>query len=305
MNEAEDDRVGAGGLILLGLFTLVAAAMVLGVNREASPISTLEAIEQGQVVRIGYANEAPYGYLDTRTGEVDGEAPRIAKEILQRMGVTRVEPVVAEFGSLIPGLKAGRFDLIAAGMYITPARCRQIAFSHPTYRIGEAFMVRRGNPLKLHSFEDVAASGTARLGVVGGAIEDQYARSVGIAESQLFRFPDNVSAVTGMLTGRIDAFAATELTVHDLLHKAASEQLERAEPFRNPRIDGQTVMGYGAFGFRTDDEAFRDRFDGHLRDFLGTEAHLRLVAPFGIGRENIPLEVDRDQLCAGLSSGAG
>ena len=32
-------------------------------------------------------------------------------------------------GFVIPGLNAGRFDLIAAGLFITPERCEQVAFS--------------------------------------------------------------------------------------------------------------------------------------------------------------------------------
>ena len=35
------------------------------------------------------------------------------------MGINQVEGVLTEFGSLIPGLQARRFDIIAAGMYVT------------------------------------------------------------------------------------------------------------------------------------------------------------------------------------------
>jgi len=293
----EQDRIGFGGIVLSLLIGLGIIAVIILPHHGPGRLDTMESISQGSVVRIGYANEAPYGYLDTRTGEVAGEAPAIATEILQRMGVKRIEPVVTEFGALIPGLKAGRFDVIAAGMYITPARCRQIAFSHPTYQIGEALIVRQGNPYELHSFEDVAAHERALLGVVGGAVEDQYARRIGVPEARITRFPDNVSAVTGVLTGRVDAFAATELTVHDLLQKAASDDLERAEPFDNPMIDGETMVGLGAFGFRRDDVEFRKQFNSLLEEFLGSRKHLEMVAPFGISREKVPLEFDPTLFC--------
>jgi polar amino acid transport system substrate-binding protein len=35
------------------------------------------------------------------------------------MGIHQIEVVTTDFGSLIPGLQAGRFDVIAAGMYRT------------------------------------------------------------------------------------------------------------------------------------------------------------------------------------------
>ncbi len=54
--------------------------------------------------------------------------------------------MLTEFGSLIPGLQAGRFDIIAAGMFVNPKRCEQVQFSEPTYGIGQAFLVAEGQP---------------------------------------------------------------------------------------------------------------------------------------------------------------
>src|SRR5690606_3307861 len=98
--------------------------------------STLETARENGYIRVGFANEAPYGYA-TPSGELTGEAPEVAKAILARMGIEEVDGVLTEFGSLIPGLRAGRFDIIAAGMFITPERCQQVQFSEPSYGIGQ------------------------------------------------------------------------------------------------------------------------------------------------------------------------
>src|SRR3546814_5140271 len=90
--------------------------------------STLEKAREAGFIRIGFANEAPYGFA-TPDGKLTGEAPEVAKAVLKKMGINEVDGVLTEFGSLIPGLKAGRFDIIAAGMFITPARCNEVAFS--------------------------------------------------------------------------------------------------------------------------------------------------------------------------------
>ena len=289
--------LGISLLILLSLCLL--AAWRMAVYPPSLEQSTLAQAQQRGVIRIGYANEAPYGYLDTATGQVSGEAPEVAREVLRRMGVARVEPVVTEFGSLIPGLKAGRFDIIAAGMYITPPRCKEIAFSNPTYVIGEAFIVRRGNPLELHSFEDVAAHPTARIGFVGGTVEHGYARSVGIPEERISLFPDNISSLTAVRTGRIDAAAATRLTVHNLLEKSQADDLERADPFYDPRINGRVEQGYGGFGFRLRDREFVEQFNQELARFLGTPEHLELTRPFGISEETLPGNITAADLCEG------
>ena len=225
------------------------------------------------------------------------QAPEIARRLVAELGVDRVEGVLTEFGSLIPGLKAGRFDMIAAGMYITPERCREVAFTNPTYGIGEAFLVRAGNPRGLHSYEDVEGDPEARLGVVAGTVERGYARAIGIPDGSVIVFPDTPSAVAGVQTGRVDAFAGTSLTIQDLLDKADDESLARAEPFRDPVIDGKTVRGYGAFAVRTEDQALLAELNARLAALIGTDAHLELVRPFGFTAADRPGAVTAAELC--------
>lgn len=260
--------------------------------------SALERMRREGVARVGFANEAPYAYVDPKTERLTGEAPEIARVILERLGVDRIEGVLTEFGSLIPGLQAGRFDLIAAGMYVTPKRCRQVAFSEPTYAIGGAFLVRAGNPLDLHSYEDVKENEEARLAVMAGAVERGYARRVGIPPSQIVTFPDPPSALAGLAAGRVDAFAATALTARDLMTKARSDAVEIAKPFRDPVFDGTPARGYGAFAFRLKDDDLRRAFNEELARFLGTPEHLELVRPFGFTRAELPPDdVNTAELC--------
>lgn len=259
--------------------------------------STLERIREDSVVRIGYANEAPYAYKDTRTGKVTGEAPEIARVVLAELGVQKVEGVLTEFGSLIPGLKAGRFDVIAAGMYIKPERCGQIAFSNPTYAIGEALAVQTGNPLNIHSYQDIKDHPEATIGVVAGAVERGYARAVGIPEDRIIVFPDARSALAGVRASRVTAYAGTALTVQDLISKDTSGKIERAVPFTNPVINGEQVKGYGAFGFRKNDQELVGCFNEVLADYIGSEEHLSLVKPFGFTAAELPQGVTADELC--------
>jgi polar amino acid transport system substrate-binding protein len=288
--------VGAAGwAVLLGI--AVVAALVLW-PRQPDPVSvlTLKRVTSGEHVRIGYANEAPFGFLDTASGRVTGEAPEVARAILERLGAGSVEGIVADFGALIPGLLAGRFDMIAAGMYVTPKRCQQVAFSNPTYRIGEAFLVQRGNPANLHSFEDVAA-GQARLGVVGGTAEHGYAKRLGVPESRIVLFDTNADALQGVASGRVEALAVTSLTADDLLAKLGDDDLERAQPFVDPTLDGETAAGYGAFAFRKEDQALRAAFNRELARYIGSPEHLAAVRPFGFGPDTLPGDVTADALC--------
>ncbi len=262
--------------------------------------STLDAAKAAGKIRIGYANEAPFAFMDSKQGKVTGESVEIARVVLKRMGINEVEGVLTEFGSLIPGLQAKRFDIIAAGMYVTPERCQQVAFSDPTYGVGQSFLVKQGNPKNLHSYEDMMKNPDAKLGVVVGAIEAEYASKIKVPPAQVVVFPDAVSALSGVQAGRADAYAATALTVNDLMGKtSAASGLEKADPFKDPVIDGKDVRGYGAYAFRSDDKAFADAFNAELAKFIGTEEHQKLVAPFGFTAQELPKGVTAAKLCAG------
>jgi polar amino acid transport system substrate-binding protein len=286
-------------LFLVWLFPEVLPSSVKGRGGQdgGESATTLDRIRKRGVVRVGFANEAPYAYVDSQTGKLTGEAPEIARVILKRLGVNEVRGVLTEFGSLIPGLKANRFDIIAAGMYITPPRCEQIAFSNPTYGIGEAFVVRKGNPKNLHSYEDVAKNKNAILGVVTGAIERDYAAKTGVPAARVKVLPDAPSALEAVAAGRIDAYGGTSLTVNDLLRKANNSNLMRAEPFTDPIIDGESVRGYGAFGFRLADKALQAAFNQELQQFIGSPEHLALVKKFGFTEKELPGDVTAAELC--------
>jgi polar amino acid transport system substrate-binding protein len=282
--------------LVLGLVSLGACVASLScATSDERP--TLERLREAGTVRVGYANEAPFAFRDTATGRVTGEAPEIARVVFARMGIDAIEGALTEFGSLIPGLQAGRFDVIAAGMYVRPERCAQVAFSEPTYSVGEGFIVPVGNPLNLHSYANVRDSPEATLGVVAGAIEGSYARAVGIPDDRVVTFPDSLAALAGVRAGRVSAYAATALTVQDLLGKDDAG-FEQALPFEDPVIDGVSVRGFGAFAFRRDDQPLLSEFNRHLTSFIGTRAHSELVAPFGFTARQLPGTTTTADLCA-------
>lgn len=257
----------------------------------------LQDLRASGVIRVGYANEIPYAYLDSQTGKLTGEAPAIAEHILKRLGIERVEPVLTEFGALIPGLKAHRFDMIAAGMYILPERCSEVSFSNPTYSIGEGFIVKSGNPLALHSYADIAKRDDARIGVVAGAVERRYAQQLGIPDERIVVFPNLPSALAGVEAGRVDAAAGTSLSLRLLAQKEAPGRVQLAKPFYDPVVDGKPVRGYGAFVFRREDYNLVATFNAHLKSFIGTPEHLELIKPFGFTRVELPGRLTAEQLC--------
>ena len=112
------------------LLALAAVAAALAAAPAARADDARDARRSDGYIRVGFANEAPFGFA-TPDGKLTGEAPEVAKAVLAKMGITQVDGVLTEFGSLIPGLQAGRFDIIAAGMFVNPTRCEQVPSPSP------------------------------------------------------------------------------------------------------------------------------------------------------------------------------
>lgn len=275
-----------------GLLKLGVALAALSAVTTAQAQSTLERARGDGYIRVGFANEAPFGYA-TPDGQLTGEAPEVAKAVLARLGIEQVDGVLTEFGSLIPGLKAGRFDIIAAGMFINPRRCAEISFSEPSYGIGQAMLVQEGNPKGVEDYSSFAENSELKLAVMAGAVESGYARDAGISDAQLVMLPDQSSLVAAIQSGRADAAALTALSIADMASKA--ESVESTAPFGE--VAGKSVKGHGGFGFRTEDADLLEAFNAELTAFLGTPEHVALVEPFGFGADYLP-NMTTAELCA-------
>ena len=263
------------------LGTLCAIIGLIGQAPAASAETTLQRIQRTGEVRIGYANEKPFAYTQP-DGKVTGESPEIAKKIFAKLGVKKVDAVLTEWGSLIPGLQAGRFDVIAAGMYITPQRCSQVAFADPQYQIGDALLTLPGNPKHLDSYAGVAKQPDVKLAVMAGTVELGYAREANVKDSQILQVPDTTAELQAVRSHRADAAVGTALTMKDLAAKMP-DQVTVADKF----IDDPKHIGYGALAFRKTDTDLRDAVDKQLHAWLGTPDHLATVAPFGFDKSNV------------------
>src|SRR5690606_13741816 len=113
---------------------MVAASVTALMSAFAGPAAAddgkLEALKEQGFARIAIANEPPYTAVGA-DGKVSGAAPDVARVIFERLGVKEVVASISEYGAMIPGLQAGRHDVITAGLFMKPERCNAVAYSEP------------------------------------------------------------------------------------------------------------------------------------------------------------------------------
>lgn len=257
--------------------------------------STMDIAKERGYVVVGFANEKPYAY-QTPDGKLTGEAVEVARTVLKNIGIEEMKGELTEFASLIPGLNAKRFDMITAGMFINPDRAKEVDFANPEYSIGEGIAVKKGNPLNLHSYKDIAANPKAKIAVPGGAIEYDYLLKSGVKLDQIMTVPDMPAALSALQSGRADALTATGPSVQATLDTANNSNLERVMDFEQPIIDGKEVRGYGATAFRKEDKDFREAFNAELQKLRESGELLKIISPFGFTEQELPGDKTAEEL---------
>ncbi|MEU6488342.1 ectoine/hydroxyectoine ABC transporter substrate-binding protein EhuB [Streptomyces sp. NPDC046887] len=253
--------------------------------------NTLDRLRSQGTVRLGIAGEVPYGYVDEQ-GEFTGEAPELAKIVFRRLGIPDVQPVATDFASLIPGLNSQQFDVVSAGMYITKERCAQVVFSDPEYQMLDAFVVRKGNPKGLRSYEDVVRAG-ATFATGTGYAQIGYAVAAGYPEKDIVILQDQVAGLNAVESGRVDVFAGTALTAREVVRK--SRWAEATEAFAAV-VDGKKRVDAGGFAFRPTDSALRDAFNTELRKMKKSGELFRVMKRFGFTRDEMTT-LTAEELC--------
>jgi polar amino acid transport system substrate-binding protein len=265
-------------------FTLAASAL----TALAGPID--DRIAAGESIRIGFANIPIWAFPDDN-GQPAGFMNDVAVETLKKMGYDNIEPVVTDWGGLIPGLQAGRYDMITGGMYILKSRCENVSFSDPVGSFSDAFLVPAGNPKGINNYEDVLSSGSI-LVTGAGYNTVEAAKKVGITDDTLMQVPGPTEIKAAIEAGRADAGVLTYFEASHLAHESDGK-LELGDLTKMP----EWTKNWAGIGFRHEDGDFLAKFNEAMNGYIGTPEMLELVAKNEYTKDHLPGGVKADWVC--------
>jgi len=186
-------------------FLATSAILATGLIVPAAFADTLDDIKAKGVLVVGsgVVGSKPWMYKN-EDGTYGGMEYEMLQYIIKKWGVPKVEIVDAAWETLIPGLKAKRWDIIFSGMTVTEER-RQgagIEFTRPYYFESDRIVVKSDSAAQKP--EDLAGK---TLGVPLGTVEEIQAKLLiekGIGkDSKAF---ENVATVFQALnSGQVDA----------------------------------------------------------------------------------------------------
>lgn len=230
----------------------------------------------GETLTIALFGEEPYSWIDEESGEPTGATIAVAEEIFEnRLGHDISIEEEPDWDNLIPGLTAGHWDVVSAGMSITEERCAEAAFGEPELVYTTAFLVEEGNPTDVETFEDLQDTDLDVV-ALSGAVESGWMDEEGIDHETVGSADDGIDFVGG---GRADVFALTAISLETMA--GDMEGLEVTDSFAHE-------LSVGAHAFLPGNDELLEEFNAELEDLMDSGEYLGLVEEFGFTEDEMP-----------------
>ncbi|MGE5590633.1 MAG: basic amino acid ABC transporter substrate-binding protein [Bacillota bacterium] len=216
-------------------------------GKTASTTPTLDAIKAAGVLKIGTSPDyPPFESLDAQNNVIGFDID-LMTEVAKQLGV-KLEVVQMGFDGLIAALGAKKFDVMAAGVSVTPERKEVVDFTTP-YLVGtDAIVVRTDFATPVKGLEDLKGHSVAvQIGTVQGDAAKKI-DGINVKEYNLF-----TEAATAVASKQADAL---------YLHKVVAEAFIKANPVL--KIAAETPAKDTAFALRKDTPDLTEFVNGVL-----------------------------------------
>lgn len=228
--------------------------LVFGHSGESMPMNTVEGgVERG----------------------VDLDIARAISKVLD----VEAKFMEVEFDGLIPGLKAGRMDLIMSSMADYTERQQEVDFVD-YFELSVALNIEKGNPKDINTIDDLCGQTVATVRGTGAEKGLEAASrdcvEAGKSEVDVMAFPDSNAALNALTTQR--AVAATADSPSAVFAARTLKNGDAVEVAEEPLYSG---VFYGA-GFLKEDTELRNSYQAALQHLIDSGWYGRLLDGYGI-----------------------
>ena len=275
------------------LLVIAAAPLVATLILTRSDQDSLARILETGRIDIGYAIEPPYAFVSA-DGEVTGESPEVARHILSRLGIEDIRWHQMEFQDLIPALQARRIHVIAAGLFVTESRARQVLFSDTTFQVAPALLVAKNNDVAPRSYRELGEHPDLKVAVLAGSVEEQLLAEIPVAPSRQLRVPDAQTGYASVVSGLADAMLLSAPSLRWCIKQDICPNSTMIRATAPDQVSKNLDYGRGAFAFRLSDQRLVDTWNRAASQYLGSPEHRALLISLGFLVSEAPSSPDKE-----------
>jgi ABC-type amino acid transport substrate-binding protein len=211
---------------------LIALCLVSMLSSTALPAAAgcLDDVKTEGILKAGNGLMGTRPFVwQNEDGSYGGFEADMLKEVGKRIGVPKTEFVVTEWSTLIPGLKAKRWDIIFSSMSATQERIQSanVRFSRPYFLLYDEMIVKTDSPIRSYADLKGRKVGTT-LGTNDSVNAHRLANEGQIGE--VLDFNSFGEPFAALQNGQVDAVLLDQGTL-----------LGQREKMKNLRVIGQPV----------------------------------------------------------------
>jgi L-cystine transport system substrate-binding protein len=183
--------------------------------------TSLQQVRDEGVLTVGTEGTyRPFTFHENGSGELTGYDVEVITAVADELGV-EVEFEETQWDAIFAGLEAGRFDLVANQVSITPEREEDYQFSTP-YTVSPGVIVVNDGDTTITSFDDLQGKTTAQ------SLTSNWYELAQESGANIENVEGWAQAVTLLKQGRVDATVNDKLTFLDYQSTEGDTSLEVA-----------------------------------------------------------------------------
>lgn len=216
------------------------------------------AMAEEAVLRVAIEGEYPPFSSTGANGKLTGFDVEIAQALCSEMAAT-CQLVKQQWDQMIPGLMAGRYEMVVSSMSITARRKQQIDFTQAYYQTPAKFVARKKGAAFAGSLEALKGK---RVGVQKATTHDQFLTAKLGGSASLTRYDTMAKAASDLDAGRIDYLFGDAMALDEGLLKTSKG---KGYAFVGPDLRDRRFFGEGiGIAVQKGDHGLRDRLNRAL-----------------------------------------
>lgn len=229
----------------------------------------------------------PYVWMGGASEKYSGLEADILSAVAKRVGIAKSSFVVSDWTSLIPGLKAERWDVVLSTMFVTQERIQgaQIDFTDPYFKLYKVIVVTKDSPV--NTLEDLKGKPVASVLGTYDSISAHELEKAGKV-SQVLDFNGFGEPFQALRSGQVAAvvldhasFRLQEKELGDL-RVIGQEEYKPKEEWAAAEAKAPYVFGSMAMGVRSECSDLKVAINSALAEMDADGTRKRILESYGL-----------------------
>jgi polar amino acid transport system substrate-binding protein len=270
-------------VVVFSTFSLASCVASSGsVQRHGQQSLRDRVIESGKI-RCGYLAYLPGCIKDPNSGKLSGVGVEAMELVGKKLGLQVEWTEEVGWGTMMEGLRTGRYDIVVTPVWTNANRAKLISFSKPLYYSPVFIFAGKGDRRFKNHWEQINDPKVI-ISTIDGTTGELIARA-DFPKAKRFSMPETSDISQNLLnvaTGKADVTFA-EATNADRFMRNNPEKIENINPTKPIRLFAACWM------FRRDEFEFKSMLDTVLDEVIDSGAMDKIISRY----EKAPHEVYR------------